>query len=110
MAAGAFKVSLPAERAEKLFNAYTYRSLGYLDGMISNEPFALEARREGFDFEDFFRCKHGVYMHTINHPKMSIVLEMTRQALSKSGIRVISDVAPQTIGRVVGAFGLSILK
>lgn len=83
IAAGAYLSGLSVERATKLFNTFTYRSLGYLGIDPSTEIIAAEAERLGYDFSRFIVKGGEVFMHTINHPKIAIIMETARQGLEK---------------------------
>jgi hypothetical protein len=86
IAAGAYLSGLSLDRAISLFNMFTYRKLGYLDFDPEDEPISREARRFEYDFGAFLKGEHGHFMHTINHPKISILFETARQSLNKAGI------------------------
>ncbi len=85
--AAAYLEGLPEWRAEMLFNAYTYASLGYFDQYEASAQFLLrDSSRLGFDLTDFTSLRRGVFMHTINHPVIGILAEIARQGLARHGI------------------------
>jgi hypothetical protein len=86
--AGAFVKGLPEQRAVALFNLFTYGSLGYTGQDLRRHGFASEATALGYKFDDFFCGRRGRFMHTTNHPAMSILFETAVQGLFKAGITV----------------------
>jgi hypothetical protein len=84
IAAASFLEGLSLERAEMLFNAFTYASLRYFD-----------LYREGFQTLSNFYDSLGyklivddgdVFMHTINHPTARTIHSIAIQALQKAGL------------------------
>jgi hypothetical protein len=85
--AASFLAGLTEQRAEMLFNAYTYASLGYLDQFEASAKTLLrDTRAHGFDLTEFAELKRGVFMHVINHPAISILQEMAKQGLMRAGV------------------------
>lgn len=97
----AYMEGLSERRAERLFNAYTYASLGYFDA-FNNSVAALGSNfhRYGYDLETFL-AKDRSFMHTINHPRIGIIFDIARQALNLAGIDGSGEasVPPDDLGR-----------
>jgi len=91
---GSFLKGLPEARALSLFNRFVYRVLGYSEVDISREAIGRDASKFGYDYSDFFSGRRGRFMHTINHPAISLVFETAVQALRKAGIAAEVDRGP----------------
>lgn len=92
--AGAYQAGLCMDRAEKLFNVFTYRALGYFDIRANSEPIGVESLRHQYDYSAFFDGERGVFMHTINHPTIGIIFDSAKQALEKAQVHVNSSATP----------------
>lgn len=89
IAVGAYLSGLSCERTVSLYNAFTYRGMGYLDFDWAWETVCKEASRFGYDYDAFLDGQYGCFMHTITHPTISILFETAKQALTKSEIKFI---------------------
>jgi hypothetical protein len=89
--AASFLENIPECRVARLFNAFTYASLGYFDS-YAQSTMALSNifRKLGFD-ADRFLSKGGAFMHSINHPKIDFVFDVAKQALSIADIPFSDD-------------------
>ena len=83
----AWAEGLPPERAARLFNAFAYAALGYVDAF--DQAAALldgQARRHGFDLSAFLEAPAAPFMHTVNHPRIEILQAVAAQTLDLAGV------------------------
>ena len=83
----AWAEGLPMERAARLFNAFAYAALGYVDAF--DQAAALldgQARKHGFDLSAFLDSPAAPFMHTVNHPRIEILQAVAGQALDLAGV------------------------
>lgn len=90
IAAAGFLEELPIHRTSSLFNKFTFASLGYLAN-DERSPLVLDSETFGYDAAPFIVGRNGVFMHTVNHPAINIVFDVTRQAAGKAGLDTIAD-------------------
>ncbi|WP_110350147.1 WcbI family polysaccharide biosynthesis putative acetyltransferase [Methylobacterium sp. B4] len=72
-----------------LFRADVFARLGYLDGWFAARDSLLAmSRTHGFDLDRLFAgwMRRGCFMHTINHPKLFVLGDLAREALTRAGI------------------------
>ncbi|SFV08284.1 hypothetical protein SAMN02799631_04706 [Methylobacterium sp. 174MFSha1.1] len=97
--AACFLAQLSEARAAKLFNKYIFAELGYFAEYEVSYRFMRETyAAAGYDVDGLVErllAESGAFMHTINHPSIQIIAELTTQALKKAGI-VAPDVAVPT--------------
>ncbi|WP_309627527.1 WcbI family polysaccharide biosynthesis putative acetyltransferase [Brevundimonas sp.] len=87
IAVAAFMEGLSVERAIGLFNTFVYAALGYMAEFEAASTVLLEKAREmGLDLSSGVRRDGSVFMHTINHPSITILGEVAIQALARAGI------------------------
>lgn len=87
IAVAAFLEGLSAERALGLFNTFVYAALGYFAEFEAASTVLLEKAREmGLDLSSGVRRDGPVFMHTINHPGITILGEVAIQGLTRAGI------------------------
>jgi hypothetical protein len=91
--AASFLEGISPERSANLFHKFAYACLGYLASDLSHQTMVREERRHGYDFSAFTSGSRGKFMHTVNHPAISIIFESARQALEKAGVET-EDAAP----------------
>lgn len=83
----AWAEGLPPERGARLFNAFAYAALGYVDAF--DQAAALldgQARRHGFDLSAFLEAPAAPFMHTVNHPRIEILQAVAAQTLDLAGV------------------------
>jgi hypothetical protein len=82
-----------------LFNEKTFEKLGYFDAWNSS----VEVLRNYFfqtDLKEYFHDfllkikRSGCFMHSYNHPKISVMVELAKIAAKAAGIQVIRQVIP----------------
>lgn len=85
--AAAFLEGLPPDRAEGLFNAFTYASLGYFDAYeVGAQSFRDMAQNLGYDVEGML--SRPKMMHTVDHARIETLQDVTLQALAKLNLPV----------------------
>lgn len=87
IAAAAFLEGLSAERALGLFNAFVYAALGYFSEYEAAATVLGEQAAEmGLDLGTYLQPGAPVFMHTVNHPAVSILGQVAMQALARTGV------------------------
>lgn len=90
-----WKNGLSEEQAEKLFNARVYKHLGYFDHLSSSKEF-LSTRGQQTNFHlDTMVDKwlaSGCFMHSINHPKISVLADIARGLLKRDRIDFLPNI------------------
>ncbi|PIK74873.1 hypothetical protein CS379_00280 [Methylobacterium frigidaeris] len=98
--AACFLARISEARAAKLFNKYIFSELGYFAEYEVSYRFMMETYASaGYDVDGLVErliAESGAFMHTINHPSIAIISELTTQALKKAG--VVPQDAPVPIG------------
>jgi hypothetical protein len=88
--AASFQLGIPAERVPSLFNAYVFAELGYFDVFeASKTALIANFEREDFDLRPHFDqwiTQAGQFMHTINHPHITVLVDLMRLALIKANL------------------------
>ena len=88
--AGGFALGLPQARVARLFNALTYASLGYFEAFgIARDLLTASFRHAGHDLAPVLdRClaREGTFMHTGNHPRISILTALAHMAAVQAGM------------------------
>ena len=80
-----FLEGVQSDRLIKLFNRFTFSSLGYVDQhQVATDILRRDFHEIGYDYEPV--SSSGIFMHTMNHPKIIAMNEVAKQALRKSGI------------------------
>ena len=84
-----FALGFDVARTLGFFNRETYERLGYFDAWTPARNLLLDAfARDGFDlrlrFVDWVR--KGPFMHTINHPRIDVLLDVARMLLEQAGV------------------------
>lgn len=99
IAAWGYIQGLTVEDTARLFNAATYRALGYLDAWGP----AVDALRGAFAasdlkprFDAFMQRvqREGCFMHTSNHPQIGPVALLARLAAAEAGVKCFDEPAP----------------
>lgn len=88
----AFLEGLPADRTIRLFNAYTFAALGYLsthEAELARLGKVLQSI--GYDPSPILARSQGMFMHTVNHPRIGPIFAIARQAIEKLGLTAASD-------------------
>ena len=91
----AWRMGLPEARAEELFNAYIYGALGYFDEYAKAEQFLhAGAARIGWDLSAELEAWPAPFVHTPNHPRIEVMMDLARAACALLGLEAEADVAP----------------
>jgi tetratricopeptide (TPR) repeat protein len=94
----AYGAGLGPEEAAALFNAETYRAVGYL-GAWSRAVAGLQDTFRRSDLADDFAPfmqrvqRLGCFMHTPNHPHLAVLAQLAQLAAKKAGLALVSDLA-----------------
>ncbi len=79
---------LSVAATERLFTPETFSALGYLDVWdVELQRLKETVGSYGIDFPSFFLPlqRSGAFMHTINHPKISVLIQLARHAGQQLG-------------------------
>ncbi len=88
--AAAYLEGLSQERACALFNSFTYASLGYRAAYATMLPILYEHVGEtGHDHTQ--TLSRGIFMHSVNHPRVELLFEAAKQALAMAGVPTHDD-------------------
>lgn len=80
-----FLEDVQPDRLIKLFNRFTFSSLGYVNQhQVATDILRRDFHEIGYDYEPV--SSSGIFMHTMDHPKIVAMNEVAKQALTKSGI------------------------
>lgn len=84
----AFTNNIEPADASRLFNKHTFARLGYFnrwESSVAHMKTAFEST--GFDFNRFFLAvkRDGIFMHTVNHPKVSLLIWMAKMLAVRIG-------------------------
>jgi hypothetical protein len=85
---------LSVDETISLFRADVYQKLGYMNMWADSEVFLLDwFRRLGWEVNEFYIgwVRSGVFMHTINHPKLHVFADIARLLLKRCRIKFIDD-------------------
>ena len=86
----AFRKGLPLEEANALFNRNVFEALGYFDfwNDASAELIDRCKRESDLDLSAEFMVwtRRGIFMHTINHPKPFVLVDVARKLLAHMGL------------------------
>jgi hypothetical protein len=85
---------LTVEQTIALFRPEVYRALGYTSMWAESESFLLDSfRRFGWVPEESYMrwVRQGVFMHTINHPKLCVIADVARMILKRCDIEYDDD-------------------
>ena len=96
LALAGYLKSLSPERTAELFNAYVYGVLGYFDEAAKAEKYlTATARRIGWDLSGELTDwrAEGVFVHTPNHPRMSVMMSLARRVCANLGLDIREDAA-----------------
>lgn len=77
----AYSKSLDIKTTVELFNINTYKTLGYLNSWVNEFPkFERHISHYGINFDDLYQIvkSTGVFMHSVNHPKVVVMIEIAR--------------------------------
>jgi len=91
---------LEVEEALRLFHPAIYARAGYFDAWPASEEALLRAGRDyEFPFDKLYRSwvRRGVFMHTINHPKLFVFADLASEILRRCGIAADSRLAESYI-------------
>lgn len=91
LAVAAWQEGLGPVRALALFNAYTYACIGYFDAYAIGLDYFRSPALVGYDLTCGISPTRP-FMHTINHPKIEISVEIARQALDRLGLARRSEI------------------
>ncbi len=79
------------EETVGMFRASVYQRAGYFDAWASSQQALLVVGRQfDFPFEKLYRSwtQRGVFMHTINHPKLFVLADLAAEIMHRLGIEV----------------------
>ncbi len=83
----AWRMAMPPRRAEELFNAYVYGVLGYFDEYAKASRFLVKgASRIEWDLSAELRSWPAPFVHTANHPKIGVMMDLARGVCSRMGL------------------------
>jgi hypothetical protein len=92
LAAGCYLQGFSVDRTERLFNSFVFAQLGYFDAYRQAVDFLQkEALRLGYELQAVLKDSSSCFMHIINHPRISFLYEIARQALAKAEIETSAD-------------------
>jgi hypothetical protein len=89
-----FRCGLDVEATVRLYRPEVYAALGYYDMWNdAREGVLIAYDRHGFDLrESFLRwSRRGPFMHTVNHPKIEVLMDFARLLLRKLGIGIVES-------------------
>ncbi|MFT3729751.1 MAG: WcbI family polysaccharide biosynthesis putative acetyltransferase [Terricaulis sp.] len=94
--AAGYLEGLSPPRIEKLFNAYVYARLGYMDRVnLHLETLIKHCLSQNYDFTGFVRdTQQEAFMFTPNHPRVSILYIAAQQALQRCGVKAKANARP----------------
>lgn len=85
-----YLLDLPAQRAASLFNAYIFAELGYFSAYAASyEVMVRDFNAAGYDLSGMperWMATNRPFMHTINHPSISVLSHMAVLALRRTGL------------------------
>ena len=91
LAYAAFRCGMDEAQAVGLFNADSYRALGYFDRWAADRDQLIAGfRNRGFAIGPAFVgwSRRGPFMHTPNRPKIECLLDVARMVLTRAGLPV----------------------
>ena len=90
----AWRMGLPARRAEELFNAYVYGALGYFDEYAKASRFLLQgASKFDWDLSAELQAWPAPFVHTPNHPRIGVMMDLARGVCARLGLDTDPDAA-----------------
>ncbi len=99
IAFSAYSLGLSAEQALSLFRGDVYSALGYFDAWgPAREGTLRDFDEHGYDLRPLLPAwvRQGPFMHSVNHPKIRVLMDLARMLLRKAGRSVHeSDIVPQ---------------
>lgn len=87
----AYQKGLSVERAAGLFKAEIFADLGYLDAwQASFDNLKTEIETGEISFGDFILplMRSGIFMHTINHPRIDALVQLAKLLAAKMGFDI----------------------
>lgn len=110
--AAAFQIGLSAEQTAKLFNPETYEALDYF-GCFAGERENLISRFRNYniDLSDGIErwLARGSFLHSYNHPRVDVLMEVFKRALSTSDILPVAEVEGADLSKIPDALGTMML-
>jgi len=91
-----FRQGLSVPQTVKLFNEHSYRTLGYFDYWeASHQAMINEGLMANMPLDDHLARwqRSGCFMHSVNHPQLSVTADVAVTLLSNLGIPVITGAA-----------------
>lgn len=88
-----FLEGLSVERVRRLFNAYLFARLGYLNAAERLEVLVKQCAKHGYDVSSCVQPERGAFMHTVNHARIDLIFEVARQAAVRAGLSTRDDAA-----------------
>ncbi len=98
----AYTNHLPIERAASLYRAEVYAALGYFEAWpaaIRQMQTAFEDSHLKADFREFYMAlkREGCFMHTVNHPRLPVLLLLTKLIARHLGLEMRREISPGQI-------------
>jgi hypothetical protein len=81
--------SLSVDATLALFNGGTFERLRFFEHFEESKAQLLaEGHAADFPLENLFECwlRSGCFMHTVNHPKISVMLDIAKILMAKAGL------------------------
>jgi hypothetical protein len=101
IAISGYLIGLDERKIERLFNAHIFSELGYFDAFPAAHELLLKFGNEaGYDFGskfDSWMATGKSFMHTVNHPTMAVLSELSRDALARAGHIAAETLAPDDV-------------
>lgn len=99
IAFAAYALGLSVEQTLRLFREDVYSALGYFDAWgAAREGMLRDFDEHGYDLRPLLPAwvRQGPFMHSVNHPKIRVLMDLARMLLRKAGRPVHeSDIVPQ---------------
>ncbi len=99
--AGGYALGLSEARVARLFNALTYASLGYFEAFgTARDLLTASFTASGYDLApvlDRGLAREGTFMHTGNHPRISILTALGHMAAVRAGMVDAEAGAPEDV-------------
>lgn len=95
IAAAGYLAGVSPARLPALYNAYTFAKLGYFDLPAASKLATLEQfSRHGLDIAPLFDAweRRGSFMHSVNHPKIWVLVDIARLVCEQHDLGRIEDV------------------
>jgi Polysaccharide biosynthesis enzyme WcbI len=95
-----FLQNLSVEKTHSLYRGEVYESLGYMNMWAESEAFLLAPfRGYGWPVDRFYIqwVRRGVFMYTINHPKLFVLADIARMILARCNVAFVDDAVEERL-------------